>query len=81
MTDPAPEPEQSEQTPRRTDPRVLELLVCPRTKTQLVYDEARQELISRALGVAFPIRDGVPRLSEEEARELSEEELRALGKR
>jgi hypothetical protein len=76
-----PQDPQEETPPRRTDPRVLEILVCPRTKTALLYDEARRELVSRALGVAYPIRDGVPRMSEEEARELSEEELRALGKR
>ena len=44
----------------RVDPRLLEILVCPRTKTSLIYDEARQELISRAARLAYPIRDGIP---------------------
>jgi uncharacterized protein len=68
-------------SPARIDPRLLELLVCPRTKTSLVYDEARQELISRAARLAYPIRDGVPIMLEEEARQLDDEELRALGKK
>jgi uncharacterized protein YbaR (Trm112 family) len=63
------------------DPRLLELLVCPRTKTSLVYDAARQELVSRAAGLAYPIREGIPIMLEEEARPLDDEELRALGKR
>ncbi len=66
---------------KRADPRLLELLVCPRTKTSLVYDEARQELISRAASLAYPIRDGIPIMLEEEARPLDDEELRALSRR
>lgn len=54
----------------RCDPRLLEILVCPFTKTRLVYDEARQELISRAAGLAFPIRNGVPLMTAEAARTL-----------
>ena len=54
----------------RTDPRLLELLVCPVTKTRLQYDAARQELISKAAGLAYPIRDGIPIMLAEEAREL-----------
>jgi uncharacterized protein YbaR (Trm112 family) len=65
----------------RIDPRLLEILVCPRTKTELVYDESRQELISRAAGLAFPIRDGIPIMLEDEARQLNEDELRALNRR
>jgi len=66
----------SEAQPRHTpeqpvDPRLLELLVCPLTKTALVYDEAAQELISRAAGLAFPIRNGVPMMSPEAARKLA----------
>jgi uncharacterized protein YbaR (Trm112 family) len=61
----------------RTDPKVLEILVCPLTKTSLVYDEARQELISRAARLAYPIRDGIPVMLAEEARPLEEHELRA----
>jgi uncharacterized protein YbaR (Trm112 family) len=60
------------------DPRLLEILVCPLTKTALVYDEARQELISRAARLAYPIRDGIPIMLQDEARPLDEEELRAL---
>jgi uncharacterized protein len=65
----------------RVDRRLLELLVCPRTKTSLIYDEAAQELISRAAGLAYPIREGIPVMLEEEARALTDEELSVLGKR
>jgi len=65
----------------RVDRRLLELLVCPRTKTSLIYDEAAQELISRAAGLAYPIREGIPVMLEEEARALTDQELSALGKR
>jgi uncharacterized protein len=68
-------------TTNRIDPRLLEILVCPRTKTSLLYDEARQELISRAAGLAYPIREGIPIMLEEEARQLDDEELRALNRR
>jgi hypothetical protein len=47
--------------------------VCPLTKTALVYDEAAQELISRAAGLAFPIRNGVPMMSPEAARKLADD--------
>ncbi len=53
------------------DPRLLELLVCPRTKTSLVYDDARQELISRAARLAYPIRDGIPVMLIDEAEKPS----------
>jgi uncharacterized protein len=66
---------------KRVDPRLLELLVCPRSKTSLIYDEAAQELISRAAGLAYPIREGIPVMLEEEARTLSDDELNRLGKR
>ena len=52
------------------DPWLLEKLVCPATRTPLRYDEERQELVSDAAGVAYPIRDGVPVLLIEEARRL-----------
>ena len=55
---------------RSVDPKLLEILVCPVTKTTLEYDRERQELISRAARLAFPIRDGIPILLEEEARRL-----------
>lgn len=57
---------------RSVDPKLLEILVCPITKTTLEYDRERQELISRAARLAFPIRDGIPILLEEEARPLEE---------
>ena len=60
-------------TDRRADPRLLELLVCPITKTRLEYVEARQELVSRTAGLAFPIRDGIPIMLASEARELKDE--------
>jgi uncharacterized protein YbaR (Trm112 family) len=59
----------------------LQWLVCPLTKTTLVYDEARQELLSAAARLAYPIRDGIPVMLPDEARELDEDELRNLGKR
>lgn len=55
-------------TSLRADPKLLELLVCPVTKTALVYDAARQELISKAAKLAYPIRDGIPIMLPEEAR-------------
>lgn len=55
----------------RCDPKLLELLVCPLTKTRLSYDAERQELVSRAAGLAYPIRDGIPVMLVEVARELS----------
>jgi len=54
------------------DHRLLEILVCPITKGPLVYDRARQELVSRAAGLAYPIRDGIPVMLESEARRLDE---------
>jgi uncharacterized protein YbaR (Trm112 family) len=52
------------------DPKLLEILVCPLTKTPLEYDAEKQELISRAAKLAFPIRDGIPIMLAEEARRL-----------
>ncbi|HXR95253.1 MAG TPA: Trm112 family protein [Rhizomicrobium sp.] len=56
------------------DPKLLEILICPVTRTMLRYDSGRQELISRAAGLAYPIRDGVPIMLAGEARELTDEE-------
>ncbi len=56
------------------DPRLLDILVCPVTKGRLEYDRQRQELISRAAGLAYPIRDGIAVLLESEARRLDEAE-------
>lgn len=55
---------------REIDPKLLEILACPVTKSTLVYDAEAQELISEKAGLAFPIRDGVPIMLVEEAREL-----------
>lgn len=52
----------------RFDPKLLELLVCPLTKRPLEYDAGRQELLSRAARLAYPIRNGIPVLLPDEAR-------------
>lgn len=57
----------------KIDRRLLELLVCPVSKTTLEYDAERQELISRAAKLAYPIRDGIPVMLAEEARPLDED--------
>ena len=57
---------------REIDPKLLEILVCPVTKTTLEYDREGQELVSRAARLAYPIRDGIPILLEEEARRLED---------
>jgi uncharacterized protein len=62
----------SDRAPERTDKKILELLVCPLTKTILEYDEARQELISRRAYLAYPIRSGVPLLTRDAARHLND---------
>ncbi|HTZ68420.1 MAG TPA: Trm112 family protein [Roseiarcus sp.] len=54
----------------RVDARLLDILVCPVTRAELTYDPVRQELISRAARLAYPIRDGVPIMLPEEARKL-----------
>jgi uncharacterized protein len=59
---------------RQIDPALLEILVCPATKTRLEYDAARQELISRAARLAYPIRDGIPIMLTDEARPLRDDE-------
>jgi uncharacterized protein len=53
------------------DPRLLEVLICPVSRTPLTYDRIANELISKTAGLAFPIRDGVPIMLREEARDLS----------
>lgn len=55
----------------RLDPKLLELLVCPSTKGRLEYDAEAQELISRSAKLAYPIRDGIPILLVEAAREIA----------
>ena len=59
---------------RTVDPKLLEILVCPLTKQRLEYDAERQELISRAARLAYPIRDGIPIMLAEEARTLADNE-------
>ena len=71
-------PESAPETPPRSaeargaqvDPKLLEILVCPVTHTRLRYDAERQELISEAAGLAYPIRDGIPIMLQDEARPL-----------
>ena len=60
------------------DPKLLELLACPVTKGPLDLDREKQELISRSARLAYPIRDGIPVMLEEEARKLTPEEWEAL---
>ena len=60
--------------PRKADPRLLELLVCPLTRTHLEYRRETNELISRAARLAYPVREGIPIMLEDEARELGEHE-------
>lgn len=62
---------------KSVDPKLLEILVCPVTRGPLDYDEAAQELISRKAGLAYPIRDGIPVMLADEARQLDDD---AAGK-
>ena len=59
---------------RAVDPKLLEILVCPVSKQGLEYDAERQELISRAARLAYPVRDGIPIMLAEEARPLEDDE-------
>jgi len=63
---------ETSRTAATADPKLLEILVCPLTKTTLEYDAERQELVSRAAKLAYPIRDGVPIMLPEEARPLED---------
>ncbi|CAG1006355.1 hypothetical protein BURK2_03476 [Burkholderiales bacterium] len=56
------------------DPKLLEVLVCPVTKGPLIYDKEKQELVSKSARLAYPVRDGIPVMLEEEARRLEEHE-------
>ena len=60
------------QTSADVDPRLLEILVCPVTRGPLTYDRAKGELVSPGAKLAYPIRDGVPIMLPEEAREIGE---------
>lgn len=66
MTDTNTTPEQ------KVDPKLLEILVCPVTRTTLEFDAVAQELVSKAAGLAYPIRDGIPIMLPEEARQLED---------
>lgn len=57
---------------KRTDPKLLEILVCPLTKAPLEYDAEKQELVSRQAKLAFPIREGIPVILVDEARQLED---------
>ena len=58
---------------REIDPKLLEILVCPVTKSTLTYDADANELISKKARLAFPVRDGVPIMLRDEARELADD--------
>jgi uncharacterized protein YbaR (Trm112 family) len=75
---PAASPSDMNETeePARPSPRLLEFLVCPVTKTTLAISADRSELISRTARLAYPIRDGIPMLTRETARELKDDELK-----
>lgn len=60
------------------DKELLDILVCPVSKAPLIWQEGSQELVCKASALAYPVRDGIPVLLEEEARALSDEELKAL---
>ena len=67
--------------PVMIDKRLLSILVCPVTKAPVEYDQDKDELICRASGLAYPVRDGIPVMLEAEARTLSDEELEQLPER
>lgn len=73
MTDTKDPPENTD-----IDPRLLEILVCPKTKGPLVFDREAGELISKNAALAYPIRDGVPIMLVDEARALSDDDLARL---
>jgi len=56
------------------DEKLLAILVCPVSKAPLEYDRQKQELVCKASGLAYPVRDGIPVMLEEEARHLTDEE-------
>ena len=82
MTDPtAPHAAPPPPSAPAIDPKLLEILVCPLTKTSLRYVAERAELVSRAARLAYPIRDGIPVMLEDEARHLTDDEIRAYGRK
>ncbi len=60
------------------DRNLQDILVCPVSKTSLIWDERNEELLCKVSGLAYPVRDGIPVLLEDAARRLSDEELKAL---
>jgi uncharacterized protein len=72
--DPTDQPGSGAPSAGPVDPKLLEILVCPVTRTALTYNAAKGELVSRAARLAYPIRGGVPIMLENEARELGEGE-------
>ena len=67
---PAPDQAQRAGGPRESDPRLLEILVCPVSRTTLEFDRVKQELVSQKAKLAFPIRDGIPVMLTDEARKI-----------
>ncbi len=63
------------------DKKLLDILACPICKSSLIYKQDAQELLCKADRLAFPVRDGIPVMLEDEARELSNEEVDALAKK
>ncbi len=61
------------------DKKLLDILVCPVTKGPLIYDKKHQELISKSARLAYPIKDGIPVMLEDEARTLTDEEVEHLN--
>ncbi len=57
------------------DPKLLQILVCPVTKGPLIYNKTTNELISKSARLAYPVRDGIPVLLEDEARKLQDDEI------
>jgi uncharacterized protein len=80
MSESAP-PTKAQDPAPATDPKLLELLVCPLTKMPLIFDREAKELISRTAGLAFPIRHGVPLMTEDAARPLNDDDYRKLEQR
>jgi uncharacterized protein YbaR (Trm112 family) len=63
------------------DPKLLDILVCPICKGPLIYDKTAQELISVESGLAYPIKDGIPVMLEDDARKLAPEEIESWRKK
>jgi uncharacterized protein YbaR (Trm112 family) len=70
----SPSPDDTSTAGSSVDPKLLDILVCPLSKSPLRYDRERQELISDQAGLAYPIRDGIPIMLVDEARTLGEDE-------